>query len=71
MTLPTIVWGVDDVLNNLTFEWFEEFKVNACSGLAYVQLSENPPDKILGISLLLKQIGKVDFFIDDNEFRGC
>ncbi len=51
MTLPLIVWDVDDVLNNLTFEWFEEFKADACSGLAYGQLSENPPDKILGISM--------------------
>ena len=48
---PVIVWDVDDVLNNLAFEWFKEFEELHHSGVSYEQLSANPPDKILGIPL--------------------
>ncbi|MDD5664401.1 MAG: hypothetical protein PHT71_09100, partial [Victivallaceae bacterium] len=47
---PLIVWDVDDVLNNLTYEWFDEFETLNRTGITYEKLSENPPDRLLGIS---------------------
>jgi hypothetical protein len=51
--VKTIVWDVDDVLNDLMRAWFDSWWRPAhpdCS-LSYHQLSENPPHRILGISL--------------------
>jgi hypothetical protein len=48
----TIVWDVDDVLNGLMRDWFEqEWKPQRpdCR-LAYDDLTENPPHDVLGIS---------------------
>lgn len=48
----TIVWDVDDVLNDLMRAWFSEaWKPShpAC-GLRYSDLTENPPDRVLGIA---------------------
>lgn len=50
--IKTIVWDVDDILNNLMKDWFEmEWKLShpKCK-LNYNDLKENPPYKILGIS---------------------
>jgi hypothetical protein len=50
--MKTIVWDVDDVLNDLTKEWFEKewlVKHPDCS-LNYFQLKSNPPNDILNIS---------------------
>jgi hypothetical protein len=48
----TIVWDVDDVLNDLMYQWFiycwlEE--TPSCR-VTYAELSGNPPDEALGIS---------------------
>ncbi len=51
--LNTIAWDVDDVLNDLMRSWFEEKWLTEhpeCS-LRYEELTENPPSRILGISL--------------------
>jgi FMN phosphatase YigB (HAD superfamily) len=51
MTMPVIVWDVDDVLNNLMFEWFNEFRHKHNLSVSYNDLRLNPPCDILGISL--------------------
>ena len=47
----TIAWDVDDVLNDLTGAWFRAWlgAHDAC-GLAYEQLTENPPHRLVGVS---------------------
>lgn len=50
--MRTIVWDMDDVLNELMLTWFTEFwrpSHPACE-LTYVDLSENPPDRLLGVT---------------------
>ena len=46
----TIAWDVDDVLNNLTREWFSEYKKEHKTGLEFADLKANPPHDILNIS---------------------
>ena len=49
----TIAWDVDDVLNDLMASWFEvfcQFEKPSCE-LGYSELVQNPPHKVLGISL--------------------
>jgi len=50
--VKTIAWDVDDVLNDLTRAWFEQFWKPAHSdcSLHYDQLVENPPERLLGIT---------------------
>lgn len=48
----TIVWDVDDVLNDLMFQWFTHCwleRTPDCS-VTYSELSQNPPYEALGIS---------------------
>lgn len=48
----TIVWDVDDVLNELMQTWFTESWKPwhlACE-LSYSDITENPPDRVLGVS---------------------
>lgn len=40
---PVIVWDVDDVLNNLTYEWFKEYRTAHPEAVTYEQLNSNPP----------------------------
>jgi hypothetical protein len=49
----TIVWDVDDVLNDLMREWFDGAgRALAVRGrVRYDDLTENPPHDVLGISL--------------------
>ncbi|MCK4795318.1 MAG: hypothetical protein KAV87_66930 [Desulfobacteraceae bacterium] len=50
--MVTIAWDIDDVLNDLMCEWFEvEWKAEhpKCN-VAYEDLSENPPHRILEVS---------------------
>ena len=50
--MKTIVWDVDDVLNDLMRIWFERWWVPShldCA-IAYNQISENPPHELLGVS---------------------
>lgn len=48
---PTIVWDVDDVLNSLMRDWFEQAWLPAHPECAvqYEDLGENPPHRILGV----------------------
>ncbi len=48
----TIVWDVDDVLNDLMFQWFSFCGPQERPGckLSYAQLTANPPHEVLGIS---------------------
>jgi len=48
----TIVWDIDDVLNNLTRAWFENVWLpeHADCKLTFSDLDENPPDRILCIT---------------------
>jgi hypothetical protein len=49
--MKTIIWDVDDVLNDLMRMWFEDWvssRGSACS-LSYEQLTSNPPHEILKI----------------------
>ncbi|MBI4652214.1 hypothetical protein HY745_13270 [Candidatus Desantisbacteria bacterium] len=51
--LKTIAWDIDDVLNDLMLLWFEEKWLNdhpEC-GIQYEEIIDNPPHKILGVSL--------------------
>ena len=50
--MKTIAWDVDDVLNDLMREWFERQWLPShpdCT-VRYENISENPPDRLLGIS---------------------
>ena len=48
--MKTIVWDVDDVLNDLMKVWLEEFWLPGRSGhkLKYEAIKENPPQRLLG-----------------------
>ena len=48
----TIVWDVDDVLNDLMRTWFAEAwkPAHPQCALCYSDISENPPDRVLGIA---------------------
>jgi len=48
----TIVWDVDDVLNDLMRAWFEQKWLPGHPGcsLRYDAIIENPPDRLLGIT---------------------
>lgn len=49
----TIVWDVDDVLNELMYQWFtfSWLPENPDCSVAYEELIKNPPHEVLGISL--------------------
>jgi hypothetical protein len=51
--MKTLAWDVDDVLNSLMREWFEDLITNSQRGIniGYDHLSENPPHKLLGVTL--------------------
>jgi len=48
----TIAWDVDDVLNDLMRAWFEQEWLPGHPGctLQYSSITENPPDRILGVA---------------------
>lgn len=49
--VKTIVWDIDDVLNDLMRAWFEKCWLpdHPACGLRYRDLTRNPPDQLLGI----------------------
>lgn len=51
--MQTIVWDVDDVLNDLTRAWFEGawHPAHPERELRYEDLTENPPHRVLGVEL--------------------
>jgi hypothetical protein len=48
----TIAWDIDDVLNELMLTWFTNVwkPEHPDSRLGYSDISQNPPDRVLGIS---------------------
>ena len=51
-TLLTLIWDVDDVLNDFMRCWFEQWwRPKLGSKLCYEELVSNPPHNILGITL--------------------
>lgn len=68
--MKTIVWDVDDVLNDLMRDWLEQAwkPSHPECGLAYDQVVENPPHRVLGISLKDYQVS-LDCFRSD-KFAG-
>lgn len=50
--MKTIVWDVDDVLNDLMRVWLEQFWVPAHPGckVSYEAIKGNPPHELLGVS---------------------
>lgn len=62
--MKTIVWDVNDVLDNLMQTWFERWWVPSHPNcpINYNQISENPPDALLGIS-------KSEYFASLDDFR--
>jgi hypothetical protein len=50
--MQTIVWDVDDVLNNLMYAWFTGawMKEHPECGIEYSGLTENPPHFVLGVA---------------------
>ena len=48
----TLVWDVDDVLNNLMYEWFHHGwrAEHANCRISYTDLTRNPPHDVLGIN---------------------
>ncbi|MGA2228647.1 MAG: hypothetical protein ABSH41_29790 [Syntrophobacteraceae bacterium] len=61
--MKTIIWDVDDVLNDLMRSWFEEYAtlVGADSHITYNQLTSNPPHELLGISRM-EYLASLDAF---------
>jgi 5'(3')-deoxyribonucleotidase len=64
MNSKTIIWDIDDVLNNLMEDWLqtEWMKNNPKSDIKYSDLKSNPPHSILGIP-------KEDYLVSLDKFR--
>lgn len=62
--MQTIVWDVDDVLNDLMRVWFEErwLKSHPECAVMYADITENPPHRLLGTS-------KSEYLRSLDEFR--
>ena len=50
--MKTIVWDVDDVLNDLMLSWFEQewLPAHPACKVSFKEITENPPFNILGIT---------------------
>lgn len=62
--MKTIIWDVDDVLNDLMREWFEDWEASSGENrsLRFEQLTCNPPHGILGI-------GRSEYLASLDDFR--
>jgi FMN phosphatase YigB (HAD superfamily) len=60
----TIVWDVDDVLNDLMASWLRDVWLpeHPGCGVSYEEISENPPHRVLGIE-------KVEYLTSLDAFR--
>ncbi|MGH9423373.1 MAG: cupin domain-containing protein, partial [Thermoanaerobaculia bacterium] len=70
--LKTIVWDVDDVLNDLTRAWFETAwrpSHSRVPELRFEDLVENPPHRILGVDQS-EYLDSLDFFRASEQARG-
>lgn len=60
--MKTIIWDVDDVLNNLMYEWFDYWlHTHSECNIKYKDLFQNPPHNLLGISLKEYRISLDEF----------
>jgi hypothetical protein len=66
--LKTIAWDVDDVLNDLMRSWFEFWKADHPTAIRYEELTENPPQRILGITLK-EYMHSLDLFRSSRSYR--
>ena len=66
--MKTIVWDVDDVLNDLMRVWLETWRVAHPSCVAYKDLTRNPPDSALGIAKE-EYLESLDFFRQSRAYR--
>ena len=50
--MKTIIWDIDDVLNDLTRQWLEQCwrPIHPECTLGFEDISENPPHRLLGIA---------------------
>ena len=65
--MKTVIWDVDDVLNDLMRCWFEKSWLLShpeCT-LTYEDLTQNPPSK----EGYLRWLGKADILVDDRLFH--
>jgi hypothetical protein len=62
--MKTIVWDIDDVLNDLMRSWFEISwkKDHAGTSIIYADIKENPPHKFLGMD-------ELEYLISLDKFR--
>jgi len=62
--MRTLVWDIDDVLNDLMRNWFTEewLPTHPDCRLAYADLLENPPHRVLGI-------GEAEYLASLDAFR--
>ena len=62
--MKTIIWDVDDVLNDLMGAWFEHYSAlsGAAGSITYDRLTRNPPDELLGIS-------RMEYLVSLDKFR--
>ncbi|MBN2124208.1 MAG: hypothetical protein JW821_07940, partial [Deltaproteobacteria bacterium] len=51
--MKTIIWDIDDVLNDMMRTWFEDrwFPSHPGCTLVYDGITENPPHALLGVTL--------------------
>ncbi|MFZ2448637.1 MAG: hypothetical protein WAW37_19930 [Syntrophobacteraceae bacterium] len=68
--MKTIVWDVDDVLNDLMGAWFEDYAASngADRSITYERLICNPPHEILGISRM-EYLASLDRFRLSGKFE--
>jgi FMN phosphatase YigB (HAD superfamily) len=64
--MKIVVWDIDDVLNDLMQEWFSFYVVHTGKSqtIAYEDLKENPPNRLLNIS-------KTEYLKSLDEFRAA
>lgn len=63
---PVVIWDVDDVLNELMREWFEEWWLprNGACRARYPDIAANPPHEVLGIT-------EAEYLASLDEFRAA
>jgi hypothetical protein len=66
----TVVWDVDDILNDLMYQWFHHgwLAEHADCRLSYAELASNPPETVLGVERR-EYLASMDSFRKTE--RGC
>jgi len=68
--MKTIIWDIDDVLNDLMKQWFEKkwLAENPGSLLVYKDIIENPPHEVLNMSLAEYRTSLDDFRLEFGQY---